>query len=121
MSENVQLDFSVLKKTITWWEKKRIWFNVAVGITGTLGVIVNIIHPFGIDDFIGIVLWGIMANILYSVGILLEIVNQYYLKGKLNIFRFRHFFFIIGTLAYVFFSWVYAHIYYIYPYYMTPY
>lgn len=117
MSENVQLDFSVLKKTIIWWEKKRIWFNVAVGLAGLLGITINIIHPFGIEDFIGIILWGMMANILYSVGILLEIVNQYYLKGRLNIFRFRRFFFIIGTLAYVFFTWVYVYFYYKYLYY----
>ncbi|QHI35864.1 hypothetical protein IMCC3317_12120 [Kordia antarctica] len=103
---------TVLNKTITWWETKRIIFNAFVGIVGIFSVFANIPHTFGLEDFIGIILWGIVANIFYSVGILLEIVNQYYLKGKLNIFLFRHFFFIIGTLMYMFLTWSYTFFYY---------
>jgi hypothetical protein len=114
MNEHIQLDFSVLKKTIIWWEKKRIWFNVIIGVIGILAVYMYCTDAIETEDIIGIILWGIMANILYSVGILLEIVNQYYLKGKLNIFRFRHVFFILGTLMYMFVTWNYA-FYYYYP------
>ncbi|WP_298513324.1 hypothetical protein [uncultured Kordia sp.] len=101
-----------LKNTISWWEKKRIAFNFFVGITGVIAVLAFIPHTFGMEDAIGIVLWGIMANILYSAGILLEVANQYYLKGKLNIFQFRLFFFVAGTFTYMLVTWAYTGIYY---------
>ena len=64
------------------------------------------------EDLIGIILWGIVANIFYATGIILEVANQHYLNGKLNIYRFRHFFFIIGTFAYMILTWSYTILYY---------
>ncbi|MFK7749415.1 MAG: hypothetical protein AB8B65_13550 [Kordia sp.] len=106
------MDSLALQNTISWWEKKRIVFNILLGIVGAASVATFIPHTFGLEDFFGIILWAIMANILYSVGILLEIANQYYLKGKLNIFQFRHLFFVFGTLPYMFLTWLYASYYY---------
>lgn len=106
------MNTTTLQNTISWWEKKRIAFNIFIGLIGSIAVFHFINHAFTQDDAIGIILWGIMANILYSIGILLEVANQYYLKGKLNIFHYRLLFFIVGTLLYMLATWVYASLYY---------
>ncbi|WP_420574107.1 hypothetical protein [Kordia sp.] len=106
------MNYTVLRATISWWEQKRIAFNFFVGITGVIAVLAFIPHTFGMEDAIGIILWGIMANVLYSTGILLEVINQYHLKGKLNIFQFRMLFFIVGTFTYMLATWVYTGLYY---------
>jgi hypothetical protein len=64
------------------------------------------------SDLIGIILWGILANILYSTGIITEVLEQYYLRGKLKLYRFRLIFFIIGTFLYCFITWFNAWRYY---------
>ncbi len=29
-----------LKDAVTWWEKRRIWFNVAVGVSGIAAIVI---------------------------------------------------------------------------------
>jgi hypothetical protein len=105
-----------LLATIQWWEKKRIWFNIIVGALGVISILLfNSGRLFsGWISLVGIIIWGIAANIFYSSGILLEVVNVYYLKSSKNFFRFRYPLFIIGTLLYSMVTIIYAFNRYIY-------
>tara|TARA_R100001369_G_scaffold31716_3_gene56245 strand:+ start:234 stop:581 length:348 start_codon:yes stop_codon:yes gene_type:complete len=90
-----------LKSNIKWWESKRWIYNIAVGIFGVFGIYDGISrgeYYWTIDDTLGIIIWGIGANIFYSLGVLLEIFDWYYLKNKIGIKRFRMIFFIVGLL-----------------------
>ncbi len=95
------IDDEKLNTSVEWWEKKRLWFNIAVGLTGVISILA--IWPyFFFEEIVGIIIWGIIANIFYSLGILVEILDSYYLNGKGKFYSFRMFFFITGTLAYCF-------------------
>lgn len=90
-----------LKSNIKWWESKRLIYNIAVGLFGVFGIydgLPRVEYFWTIDDSIGIIFWAIGANILYSLGTLLELFDWYYLKNKLRIKRFRMLFFIVGLL-----------------------
>ncbi|AUC75670.1 hypothetical protein [Olleya sp. Bg11-27] len=90
-----------INNSIVWWEKKRLWFNVAVGLTGVISIL--FIWPYLFyDRFIAIILYGIIANIFYSLGMLIELLDSYYHKGKCKFHNYRKLFFLIGTLAYCF-------------------
>ena len=91
-------DEQILNNIVKWWEKKRLWFNIILAVIG-IGMII-IINPyyFGFKDFLGIIIWGIGANIFFSLGILAEIFDLYYLKSRLSLKNFRWIFLIIGTL-----------------------
>lgn len=110
-----EIDFSSINQTINWWEKHRLRFNIILGALGIFSLLIIFPSCFGLVDCIGIFFWGFMANVLYSLGILLEIINVYYLKSKFNFFQNRHFFIIIGTVAYSFVTFFYPFIYYMHP------
>jgi hypothetical protein len=65
---------------VRWWESRRLTYNVVVGSTGVLSLgfawLVALLPPhpadFGIP-LIGIALYGVMANICYSFGPLVDI------------------------------------------------
>lgn len=106
---------TVLKKTIVWWEKKRIWFNIIIAVFGVLALL-SIGPPyFSITEIVGIAIFGFCMNIFYSTGIILEVLDSYYFRNKFNLFRFRHLFIIIGTLLSIIFTWVTAFAYYFPP------
>ncbi|WP_298900292.1 hypothetical protein [uncultured Psychroserpens sp.] len=99
------------KSILSWWEPKRIWFNFLVGISGILGMLTGI-SQFEFTDLLGVLAWGILANILFSTGILVEILEDYYFKGKLKLQHFRWTFLVIGTLLYCTLTFSYAAYYY---------
>ncbi|MDO5980032.1 hypothetical protein [Flavivirga spongiicola] len=110
-----KIDWNLLNETIVWWEKKRITFNVVVGISGLISFMVLSPNYFGITEIIGILTWGILANILYSSGILIEIFNFYYFNDKVKFFKFRFGFYIFGSLLYCAVTFIYPFLYYIPP------
>ncbi len=90
-----------LKLNIKWWESKRWIFNVAVGTFGILALYRGMSESeyyWSTSDTLGVITWGIGANIFYSLGLLLELFDWYYLKNRIRLKRFRLFFFISGTL-----------------------
>lgn len=90
-----------IKANIKWWESKRWIYNLAVGLFGVYGIydgLTKFQYSWTLDDSLGIILWVIGANILYSLGILLEIFDWYYLKNKAGVKSFRKLFFTIGLL-----------------------
>ena len=97
----IEMTLEELKSNMKWWESKRLLFNLAVGLFGVFGIYIGISqyeYTLTIIDFIGIIFWGVSANILYSTGLLLELLDWYYLNNKIRIYRFRRLFFIGGLL-----------------------
>lgn len=96
-----------LKLDIKWWESKRWIYNVLVGLFGVVAIfnaLAEIPYQWTFEDTIGVILWGVGANIFYSIGILLELFDWYYLNNKIRIRKFRLLFLISGT----FFSCAYT-------------
>ncbi|NEV95041.1 hypothetical protein G3567_12930 [Psychroflexus sp. YR1-1] len=96
-----------LKANIKWWESKRWIYNVLVGLSGALTIfnaLAESPYDWTFEDTIGVIIWGIGANIFYSLGTLVELFDWYYFKNRLGIKRFRLFLFISGT----FFSCLYT-------------
>ena len=90
-----------LKLDVKWWESKRWIFNIAVGIFGAFAIYDGLSeseYSWSNADTIGVLWWVIGANIGYSLGILLELFDWYYLNNKIGIKKFRLFFFAAGTL-----------------------
>jgi hypothetical protein len=79
------------------WEKLRWIFNIAVGLTGILGTMVNVGIPF-LPEVIGAILYGLFANVFYCLGFVFEMADQHYLKGGLGLHRARTPLFLIGTI-----------------------
>ena len=107
-----KIEWNLLNETIVWWEKQRIIFNIFVGISGLLSLIIVSPYFFGIAEIIGVLIWGIIANILYSSGILIEIFNLYYFNSKVNLFKFRFGFYVFGSLLYCLVTFVYPFLYF---------
>ncbi|KAB1155433.1 hypothetical protein F7018_12335 [Tenacibaculum aiptasiae] len=101
---------------IKWWESKRWIFNLLVGLSGVFGIVkgINVAteNIFVISDILGIILSGIIANIFYSSGILVEIFDNYYFNNKLKMERFRIVFLILGCLVCCVYTYVSAYFYY---------
>jgi hypothetical protein len=90
---------------LKWWEKRRWVFNLAVGVSGVLGLFLfNVYFPAYI--FVEIILYGIFLNVLYSSGYILEALIAYYSKGKYSISGFRLGLFAAGTLLSVMVTFV---------------
>lgn len=90
-----------LKLNVRWWESKRWIFNVAIGISCLFAIYIGLSESeyyWSIEDTFGVVYWAIGANVFYSLGILLELFDWYYMNNKVGIIKFRFFFFIAGTL-----------------------
>ncbi|WP_317164185.1 hypothetical protein, partial [Psychroflexus aurantiacus] len=104
---NFKMTLDELKANIKWWESKRWIYNVLVGLSGALTIfnaLAESPYDWTFEDTIGVIIWGIGANIFYSLGTLVELFDWYYFKNRLGIKRFRLFLFISGT----FFSCLYT-------------
>ena len=74
---------------LTWWESRRLIYNVIVGATGiaTLGVIAAIsVIPPGVPHLVppiqAIVAYGLLANVCYTFGAFVEIGLQSLWKDR---------------------------------------
>ena len=90
---------------IKWWEKKRIAFNLIILLGGIIGIIIGVENGLGnystilSVDFIEVILWAIIANVIYSMGFFAEALDNYYFKNKLRIEKLRLALFFIITIA----------------------
>lgn len=104
-----------LKSTIKFWESKRWIFNLLVGFSGVIGLYngsSTVDHYWSSHDLIGIIRYAIIANIFYSLGMVFELLEWYYLKGKLGLGKYRLVLFILGTIFSCILTWVLARIYF---------
>jgi hypothetical protein len=76
---NIEKDISILS-AFGWWEKRRWIYNIVVGFTGVFFMfLMPMVTSF---DIIGIVIYGLLANLCYSLGFLIEVVARYYFKNE---------------------------------------
>ena len=91
------------KKNIKWWESKRWIFNVAVGFFGIFGIydgLSTIEYNWTNEDTIGVISWGIGANVFYSLGPLLEVFNLYYFKNRAKINNGLRYLLLVGGILF---------------------
>lgn len=86
-----------LQIALAWWEKKRIWYNLIVGVSGVIPIVLYANH-FGFVEVFGLAMYGLILNVFYSSGFLIEALNIHYLKQKLQIEYLKYPLLIIGTL-----------------------
>ncbi|MBL87042.1 MAG: hypothetical protein CMO82_10335 [Winogradskyella sp.] len=96
---------------LKWWESKRLWYNVIVGGIGLIGLCRYSTY-FGLIEFIGLLVYGFVANVFYSLGILIELLDYYYFKNGLKIYNKRYILFILGCLFSCIITWHQINIYY---------
>lgn len=89
-----------LQQAFAWWEKKRLLYNVIVGLTGVLVLLSIPVHTF--HDIPGVILFGILANLCYSAGFLLEAAVVHYLKKGMIFAKWRVILFWSGLIFSVF-------------------
>ena len=90
-----------LKSDIKWWETKRWIYNLCVGIFGVYAIYIGLSESdyyWSRADTFGIIWWGLGANVFYSLGILFEIFDWYYLKNRIGIRKYKLFLFLSGTV-----------------------
>lgn len=83
-----------------YWFKKRLLFNILVGLSGFLCLFFS---SFNLFFFIpSLIIWAVIANALYSLGYVLEsyLITQS-ARGKGFSKSFRKLLFWSGTLAYM--------------------
>lgn len=109
---NFKMTLEDLKANIKWWESKRWIFNILVGLSGLYGIydfLQTIDYEWTAEDTIGIILWGIGANVFYSLGTLMELFDWYYFKNKIKITEGFRYLLLVGG---IFFScfWTFCNV-----------
>ncbi|MEI2737588.1 MAG: hypothetical protein V9F01_02245 [Chitinophagaceae bacterium] len=86
-----------LLSAFAWWEKKRIIYNAVVGASG-----IYILFSEGLEltiiDFIGIIVYGTVANIFYCLGFLIEVGAKHYFKSEKDFSKSRNALFWAGLV-----------------------
>lgn len=92
-------DEDSLMASFSWWEKRRWLYNIIVGVSGLMGMLVYIGYiPLNLYDIIGIFAWAFMANVFYFTGFLIEPFLKYYFKSGIDFADKRSNFFWAGTV-----------------------
>ncbi|MBL7725005.1 MAG: hypothetical protein JNK27_12700 [Chitinophagaceae bacterium] len=88
-----------LLAAFAWWEKRRLIYNLIVGATGIICLAVLSLFSFlGLSDLVGILIYGIIVNLFYSCGFLIEIASRHYFKSKIDFSEKRKILFGIGLV-----------------------
>lgn len=74
---------------VRWWESRRLAYNVFVGTAGLLTTatfaVISALPPISSPEMVpwqGIVIFGIGANVFYTMGSIVEIVVQKLWRGQ---------------------------------------
>ncbi len=105
MSEESKNPEDGIFELIKWWEKKRVSFNLIVGITGIVALLI-----FGLPVLMELPLWtisriifyGIVLNGFYTLGWISEILIIVYFKKNRSIGKYKSLLFGLGTALSVF-------------------
>lgn len=74
-----------LYESIKWWEKRRILYNIAVGIAAIFPILRLCIFIESIDYIpfsLGIIVYLCLANICYCFGWGIDILKSFYFKNS---------------------------------------
>jgi hypothetical protein len=76
---------------ILWWEARRLFFNIVVGVAGVVSIVVMLLsatiaeklfnEPFGWPDppifaFFGVIAYAVAANVCYTGGWMAELISR---------------------------------------------
>ncbi|MDX2304761.1 MAG: hypothetical protein NW226_18265 [Microscillaceae bacterium] len=104
-------EYSDTMELVRWWEKHRIHFNILVGLSGILGLWVyrtyNLIYYYP-EILLEMVIYGILANICYTMGWALEILRITYKIPFPPLDRFKEVLFYGGVFFSVAFTFLMA-------------
>ena len=103
-----------MQEAFAWWERQRLLFNIVVGTAGLL-VTIMFCTRFTAFELFGAVAWGVMANILYCMGFILEVADMHYFRGIFQLHKWRILFLVLGTTAYAIVSVWFGTGYYMFP------
>ena len=103
-----------ISNSLKWWDKKRIWYNIIVGSASITYLIHVNPETFNLADLIGVIIYAFGANLLYTLGFLLELYDMTYMKSSIGFHRFRLISFIFGTVFSVLYSLYQIDLYYYY-------
>lgn len=82
-----------------WWEKRRLLYNLFTGGTGVLCLLLLSLFPLlEFIDYLGILLYGIIVNVFYSLGFLIEVAARYYFKSQADFLQKRKMLFGLGLV-----------------------
>ncbi len=95
-----------------FWLRKRLLFNILVGLSGLFPSIFFYMES-PIFNFLGTLLWGLAANAFYSFGYVIESYIITKSKGKRDLKPYRNSLFWVGTIAYMLVSLYVALVYFI--------
>lgn len=85
-----------LLAAFAWWEKRRILYNIVVGLAG-MGIFAFI--PVQLtDSWIGVFFYACIANLFYCLGFLLEVAARHYFKSDMDFTERRKTIFVLGLV-----------------------
>lgn len=90
-----------LLKAHRYWAGKRLNFNIAVGVGGALSFLFFIGTDFMLTDIVGMVVWGVIANIFYSTGYVIDSYIIARSAGERSLAGNRGLLLWVGTIAYI--------------------
>jgi hypothetical protein len=96
----------------SYWSKRRILFNILVGISGIIAVLMYGMLYFTSLDLFWMIAWGIVANGLYSFGCELDMLVIRRSGGSKSIKSYRGLLFWSGTILYILAGFAVAYDYY---------
>jgi hypothetical protein len=86
-----------LTAAFSWWEKRRMVFNLTVGLTGLFSFVV--VGRFYVHDLVVIIIYGVIANLFYCLGFYSEVAAKHYFKGRFDFSERRNNLFTLGLLV----------------------
>lgn len=95
-----------------FWNRKRVLFNTLVGLSGGAAMILYM-DTINFFDMLGVFMWGITANALYTLGYLADSYMIAAMKKMNGLGDYRLPLFWLGTIAYVIVSFVFCYLYYL--------
>jgi len=101
ITEEDKVSGQKLLESHRYWSKKRILFNIIVGSAGIISVLLVLGTGLTIFDLFGIVMWGVVANAMFSIGYIFESYIIAKSNGQRDLQGNRDILFWIGTIAYV--------------------
>ena len=101
ITEEDKVSGQKLLESHRYWSKKRILFNIIVGSAGLISVLLVLGTGLTIFDLFGIVMWGVVANAMFSIGYIFESYIIAKSKGQRDLQGNRDILFWMGTIAYV--------------------
>jgi hypothetical protein len=98
-----------LLESYYFWHKKRLLFNILVGSSGVLLLIISDLDFFPLSFILfGSLIWGLVANAFYSTGYALESFVITRSKGNKTLREVRVALFCLGTIFYILFGVIFV-------------